>query len=98
VQFVPTAPAEGFPMQPATGDIGPDGRFRMGTFAPHDGVVPGQYQVAVVSVLGGPTPDEPFAEKIWNVPKQYANPSTSGLSAEVPPGSKPVRLDLELSQ
>jgi len=84
VMFQPVKPAEGLPVRPATGELRSDGSFEMSSFESDDGVVPGQYRVSIMSLLSGPTPDNPNAPKVWGVPQKYANPLQSGLQATVP--------------
>ena len=84
VSFVSVGPTEGLPSRPATGTINPDGTYELTTFGESDGAVPGEYQVAVVSVTGGPTPEEPDAPEQWAIPKRYGTPAESGLTATIP--------------
>ncbi len=65
-------------MRPATGKIGPDGRFVLGTYNREDGCVPGSHKVIVVAleILDG-------SFHKWHAPKKYARPTTSGLTAEI---------------
>lgn len=63
------------------------GRYRLTTFTPGDGVVPGDYRVAITKIeLGGTASDSPaaVAPDPKNVlPAKYADHSTSGLTATV---------------
>jgi hypothetical protein len=65
----------------------PTGRYKLTTFAPADGVVPGDYKVAITkTVIGGTEPDTPasVAPDPKNVlPAKYADDSTSGFKATV---------------
>ncbi|MBN2216968.1 MAG: hypothetical protein JW719_06300 [Pirellulales bacterium] len=60
--------------RPASGTIGPDGRFIMTTFECGDGTVLGTH---AVSVMAGETLSETATR--WHAPKKYADPNTSGL-------------------
>lgn len=63
------------------------GRYKLTTFKPGDGVVPGDYKVAITKIeLGGSGSDSPVA--VAPDPKnvlsaKYADDSTSGLTATV---------------
>jgi hypothetical protein len=83
----------------AFGRTGPDGRFRLTTFEPNDGAVPGPQRVAVrkteVEEQAEPGKDysvtnqlPPPAVEHWLLPKRYASPATSGLTAEVAAGGR----------
>jgi hypothetical protein len=64
------------------GQVGTDGTFKLTTYKHDDGAPPGRYAVSVfwaVSSKGGDNFDKIL------VPERYTNPSTSGLTAEVPP-------------
>ncbi len=54
VTFMPAKPGEG---NTATGEIQSDGSFTLGTAAKGDGVQPGDYKVAIVSVESEATMD-----------------------------------------
>lgn len=90
--------------RPATGLTDKEGRFRLGTFVPGDGALPGKHLVSVVKkktsgvltdadgLSGGVAPGGIVEH--WFTPKRYADPKTSGLTAEVQPGMDPLRLEL----
>lgn len=63
------------------------GRYKLTTFKPGDGVVPGDYKVAITKIeLGGSRSDSPtaVAPDPKNVlPAKYADDSTSGITAIV---------------
>lgn len=48
--------------RPATGVLNKEGKYKLSTFAPGDGALPGKYQVVVVSNSGVPSPED-IAEK-----------------------------------
>lgn len=84
--FVQVAPAGA---RPATGPIGPDGRFVLTTFEPGDGCVPGQHPVAVIGVETlGPTSQR------WLAPKQYASLNTSGLQVNIEGATDKLEINL----
>jgi len=97
VTFMPRDAAEGTPRRPATGAIQSDGTYRLGTLSPEDGAVPGEYQVVIVSITSGPSPEQPDAPEVWAVPKHYGNPVQSGLQASIPAEAKgPLKFDFDL--
>lgn len=99
ITFQPSEPAEGYPSRPAVGILAADGTYRLSTFEGEDGVVPGTYEVAVVSFSGGPSPEEPDATEVWNIPKRYGIPGQSGLTASVPADHRgPLTIDFDLSK
>ena len=62
----------------STGEIGPDGRFTLGCFEKADGCVVGTHPISVYAA-------EPLSasSQRWLAPKKYADPATSGLTAEI---------------
>lgn len=82
----------------ATGRTDKDGKFTMTTFQSGDGVVPGEYNVVIVKYeqydaeesRGGNTPELKHL-----LPKKYANPGTSKLTASVS-DEGPLTLDFSL--
>lgn len=78
VRLVPAA------SRPATGEIGPDGRFTLGTFAAADGCVPGTHAVEVIGPLpaGGEATATTRAPAII-VPARYRDAQTSGLTVTI---------------
>lgn len=73
----------------ASGEIGPDGSFRLMTYAQDDGCVLGVHHVAIIANESqGPT-----AMK-WFAPKEYADALTSGLTLEVTEARDDVEINL----
>ena len=96
VIFQPESIAQGA-LHPAHGRLAADGTYRMSTFAEGDGVTPGQYKVAVRSIVRGPTPEEPATPFVYAVPEKYVTPATSGLTASIPAdGPARLAIDFEL--
>lgn len=64
--------------RPASGRIGPDGRFHLTTFEPGDGAVLGTHSVSV-------TAGEALSDTAtrWHAPKKYSNTQTSGLTVTI---------------
>ena len=90
---------------PATGQIGPDGSYRLTTQPNSDGAVPGAHQVTIKAVQGEAGPksfDEERAGKLgaasaqvqWLVPRRYEDRQTSPLTAEVKPGPNTIDFNL----
>jgi hypothetical protein len=79
----------------ATGRTDSSGRFRLQTFDPGDGAVPGEYKVTIrkseVSSAGGDQQDDDFEhleepEERSLLPERYAGAETSGFTASVAEG------------
>jgi hypothetical protein len=68
-------------LPPGTGIIQSDGTYTV-TTVHGPGLVPGKYLVAVVSMESGEL-ESPQPVVKWLVPEKYANPTTSGLSADI---------------
>lgn len=98
VTFQAVKPAEGYPQRPATGTINPDGTYQLATFEAGDGVIPGEYKVAVVSKTGEDTLDNPNAVAKWLIPEKYGTADKSGLTATISPDDSPPKvIDFELT-
>lgn len=75
--------------RPATGQLGPGGRFTLTTFEENDGVVPGRHPAAVIAVesIDG-------TSQRWHAPKKYMSPETSELFIEVTEPTDALELNL----
>ena len=73
---------ENGPQVSATGVVQDDGTFRLSTFSPDDGAVPGKHQVAITPPPV--TSDTPMPPSLIDV--RYWNPDTSGLEVTVQRG------------
>lgn len=93
--------------RPAIGEIGPDGRYELKTFAAGDGAAFGKHRVVIEArrVSGGAKPktlEEEFHgggaaanfSVEWLVPEKYSNSDTSNLTAEVKAGPNVIDFDL----
>jgi hypothetical protein len=84
--FTPTEAAEGYAKRPASGSFGPQGDYRVMSWTPDDGLVPGHYLVNVL-------PGDPAKT---NVPPEYQDSSTSGLEVNVPADQAKIDYDIEI--
>lgn len=88
--------------QGGSGLSGADGSFRLSTFPPDEGVVPGAYKVMIVKSAVPQNP-EPGSEESSTpqyakllVPAKYTDPETSGISVEIPEaGKEDLKLELK---
>ena len=97
VKLIPVEIPEGRPKRPATGSLNVHGEFELSTFRPGDGVVPGEYAVAVVSIRRYANLLDPNDKPEYAVPRRYVDPNTSGLKAVIPEQtSEPIELDFKL--
>jgi len=83
--FTSAEPAVGIPIRPAWASFNADGEFRVTSFSPGDGLVPGRYQVSVEAwetapIMGSMSPPRSL------VPQKYLSPKTSGLEVEIASG------------
>lgn len=106
IRFIPEESSEG---KTAIGDIDETGHFRLSTFEPGDGIVPGMY-VADVSGLGISDPPQTDAgadmgAKVANeeaaggspsVPKKYTDTKTSGLRYTITESDDGRELNINL--
>ncbi len=67
----------------ADGRIKPDGSYTLSSLKPGDGLPPGKYAVSVSS-----SETDANEKTIFHVDPKFANPATSGLTAEVTKGGK----------
>jgi hypothetical protein len=76
--------------RPATGEIGPDGRFRLTTFEGEDGCVLGTHRVEVIAKQS-----QGYTAIKWLTPRKYQDTTTSDLTIVV---EKPLEnWELKLS-
>lgn len=78
----------------AQGKINSDGTFRLGTFKPDDGAIPGP---ATVRVMCRKDITQPGGERAYGpslVPDRYTRFDTSGLTVEIKAGMPPLEIPL----
>jgi hypothetical protein len=75
--------------RPATGKLGPGGRFTLTTFDSDDGVVPGRHPAAVIAVESIDA-----GSQRWHAPKKYIDSAGSGLTVEVEAPTDSLELNL----
>lgn len=91
ITFQPIQVADGAPMRPAVGEIEPDGTYTLTTFKKGDGVPPGEYAVAITSLIGAPPAsewEEAPPKRESRIPLKYNQTDKSGLTASVPADSR----------
>ena len=98
IAFMPTESGEGSPIRPASSGLDSDGRYKLSTFEPGDGAIPGEYDVVIVSITSGPTMQNPTAPEVWGIPRHYGRPGQSGLSVTVPDQRAAVTFDFDLKR
>jgi hypothetical protein len=86
LHFAPTQAAEGYSKRPAGGAFGVDGVYRVMSWKPDDGLVPGHYRVSF-------KPGNPNTTKII---QKYQDAGTSGLELDVSPDESSIVYNIEL--
>jgi hypothetical protein len=84
--FTPTQAASGYDKRPASGTFTPEGNYRVMSWAPDDGLVPGHYTVNI-------SPGDLNKTKI---PAKYQQSSTSGLEVDVPVDKDKIEFDVNV--
>jgi hypothetical protein len=74
IYFVPLSVPAGLPRRPGSGAFDKDGRFRVTSFLPDDGLVPGTYSVRIECWRQAPTE---MARGISYVPANYSPPEVT---------------------
>ncbi len=95
IEFEPATPGKGMP---ATGVIDKDGAFALRTYSgvgQPDGAVPATYRVSVTAhgSMEGAVP-APKGVTPTKVPKRFADPTTSGVTAEVKSTDNDLTINL----
>jgi hypothetical protein len=84
--FTPTQAAPGYNRRPASGSFNAQGHFRVMSWAPDDGLVPGHYTVSVV----------PGDLAKTAIPIRYHQSATSGLELDVPMDQGKIEYNIEV--
>lgn len=84
--FSPTQTAPGYDKRPASGGFTADGAYRVMSWEPDDGLVPGHYSVTVM-------PGNASATKI---PQKYVQMNTSGLEVDVPVDQGAIEYNIDV--
>jgi hypothetical protein len=79
----------------ARGSVRPDGAFRLTTFKPDDGALPGDYKVMVLEVARKTMPGDSTRLMPGVIDTRYADPSTTDLTASVKPGVNKITLKVK---
>ena len=97
VAFNPVVLSQDKPSRPAIGDLSAEGVYRLSSFRPNDGVIPGEYRVTIDSCSSRPGLEDPNKPLISRIPRHYADPDKSGLRFAVPPDARgPLTYDIDL--
>jgi hypothetical protein len=84
--FTPTQAAEGYSKRPANGSFNAEGHYRVMSWLPDDGLVPGHYTVSVV----------PGDRNKTVIPEKYYQSATSGLEVDVPVEKSSIEYDINV--
>jgi hypothetical protein len=83
--FTPTQPAEGYVKRPASGSFDPLGNYRIMSWEPDDGLVPGHYTINISA-----------ADPNTKIPPKYSLSGTSGLEVDVPVDQGPIEANFDI--
>ncbi len=85
--FTPIETAPGYDKRPARGTFTPDGIYRVMSWEPDDGLVPGHYTVSLM----------PGDMNTTKIPQKYQQSDTSGLEVDVPADKSKIEYDVDVS-
>lgn len=94
LRFVPLKVAEGFSRRPGIAKFTADGKFRVQSFQPGDGLFPGEYAVFPYCWENEPTMGGPPAKSY--LPEQYSNEETPPFELKVESGKRAVAFDVNM--
>lgn len=73
----------------ASAESDKDGKFKLMTYRPGDGAVPGDFKITIAKYVPDPaTANTHTPGSINEVPEKYNNPTSSGLTAKIEKGKK----------
>lgn len=78
----------------AQAKIQPDGSFRLGTYLPGDGAIPGTATVRIICRQDLTQPGEERAYGRSLIPEKYGQFESSGLTVEIKTGMEPLLIDI----
>jgi hypothetical protein len=84
--FTPTRAAEGYALRPASASFNAEGKYRVMSWKPDDGLVPGHYTVSVL----------PADLNKTSVPMHYHQSATSGLEVDIPSDQGAIEYNIEV--
>jgi hypothetical protein len=84
--FTPTQAAAGYTMRPASGSFNAEGNYRVISWTPDDGLVPGHYTVNIM----------PGDLSKTSVPPRYYQSGTSGLEVDIPVDQGAIEYNIEV--
>jgi hypothetical protein len=84
--FTPTQAADGYKKRPASGSYDLEGIYRVMSWEPDDGLVPGHYTVSLMPVDASAT----------KIPEKYHQSGTSGLEVDVPVDEAKIEYDVNV--
>lgn len=94
VSFAPQDPA----IRPADGKTDASGNFKISTFNPADGVMPGQYKITVwmgEDESSGAEKQTKAVKSKSPIPEKYAKPQTSGFEETILGKTTDLKLELK---
>jgi hypothetical protein len=86
LHFTPTQAAEGYAKRPAGGAFTAEGTYRVMSWEPDDGLVPGHYTVSLM----------PSDLSKTAIPAKYREGATSGLELDVPVDQGEIEFNIEV--
>jgi hypothetical protein len=86
LHFAVTEAAEGYPKRPAGGAWDAEGKYRVMSWAPDDGLVPGHYTVSLM----------PGDLTKTRIPAKYQQGGTSGLEVDVPVDKSSIEFNIDV--
>jgi hypothetical protein len=86
LHFTPTKAADGYPKRPAGGAFTAEGTYRVMSWEPDDGLVPGHYKVSLM----------PGDLSKTGIPPKFHQSGTSGLEVDVPADQSSIEYNIDV--